>query len=119
MTKPSPRPELATKTSAIDSDRVLLAKVIDHPSMQETQTRRAFVDMNENLKKFIGLTERQRAWVQRVAASLGIAVPKVEHPGPRPTQSAWDPEPVGTAKQRRSAGQKINRAVIALEKRRR
>jgi hypothetical protein len=114
MTHPH-RQEFATKRTQIDDDRELIVKVIDHPAMQGTDTRRRFVDMHEKLKRFVGLTDRQRAWVQREAAWLGIRVPMAEHPVATPKHSAWDPEPKvpGNACTQRT---RMKRAVKALKK---
>jgi hypothetical protein len=109
----APRPELVTKKRPIDADAELLDKLIEHPAMAFSSNLQRFVDMRAKLKQFIGLTDRQRAWVQHEAAAIGIDVPKTDHPGARPKASAWDPDIGKTPKSTRA---KVRRAVKALGK---
>ncbi len=109
------RPEFATKRTQIDDDRELLAKLIAHPAMALSSNLPRFVDMHEKLKRFIGLSDRQRAWVQHEAAAIGIPVSKAEHPATTPKHSAWDPELAASGKARTQRA-RLNRAVKALEK---
>ncbi len=66
--------------------------------------------MHAKIERFVGLTDRQRAWVQREAAALGIPVPKVDALSPgKGEPSAWDP---GSAKTLRG---RVTRAVKSLD----
>ena len=103
------RKEFATPVRQIDADGALLDAVVSHPGLA-ADTRQRFVDMQTKLKIFIGLTDRQRAWVQREAAALGLPVPKVEKLAPQRGPSAWDP---GSTK---TMGSRVLRAVRALDR---
>lgn len=76
-------------------DDKLVLRVLLEDGLSDFE-RGAFVDMLVSLKKWGALTERQRAWAQRVAHREGLPVAPVD---PVPA-SAWDPSP----KRRRRSG---------------
>lgn len=104
--------EFATNIRQIDADENLLTTVLAKGDLG-ANARQAFVDMLARLKRFVGLTERQRAWVQREAAILGIPVAKPEQLSRVSAASAWDPGPNGSSRARSS---RMKRAVKSLDK---
>lgn len=105
----SVRTELASPTRQIDSDKDLLNAVLAKEKLGSS-ARTAFLDMLVRLKQSIGLSDRQRAWVQREAAALGIDVPHVDQLPPRTNQpSAWDPGSTKTLKVR------VRKAIKGLD----
>lgn len=101
MNRSDVRPEFATQRRGIDADAALLDAVLARQELHP-KAREAFADMRERIRRYIGLTDRQRAWVQREAAQLGLSVAKPDVADIRATQapSAWEPNSSKTFKRR-------------------
>ena len=78
--------------NSIDSDRGLLAAVLERGGRLDQRTREAFERMAKELPRWGALTHRQRQWLQSEAHRIGLDVKPCDRPE-RPPTSAWDPEP--------------------------